>query len=92
MPYDFFTGALMVCCLVAGLFFLKFWRKTHDTLFRNFSLAFFMLAFERMVLGFLGSVNEPSQWVYLIRLTGFLLIIKAIISKNKESSKISGNT
>lgn len=92
MPYDFFTGALMVCCVVAGLFFLKFYKKTHDSLFRYFSLAFFILAFERVVLGFLGSENEPSQWVYLIRLTAFLLIIYAIISKNKESSRSAENT
>lgn len=92
MLYDFFTGALMICCLIAGLFFLKFWRKTHDTLFRSFSLAFFILTFERMVLAYLGSENEPSQWVYLIRLGAFLLIIFAIISKNKVSAKTSENT
>lgn len=92
MPYDFFTGALMVCCIVPGLFFLKFWRKTHDNLFRNFSLAFFILAFERIVLGFLGSEHEPSQWVYLIRLTAYLMIIYAIINKNKATPKTSGNT
>jgi hypothetical protein len=49
-------------------------------------MAFFLLAFERLVLGFLGSANEPSQWVYLIRLGAFLLIIYAIISKNKQSA------
>lgn len=91
MLYEFFTGALMICCLVAGLFFLKFWNKTHDNLFRLFALSFFLLAFERFVLGYIGSENEPSQYVYLIRLCAFLLIIYAIISKNKES-KTSGNT
>lgn len=85
MMYDFFSGALMVCCLVAGLFFLKFWKKTHDNLFRLFSLSFFLMAIERLVLGYVGSLNEPNELVYLIRLVAFILIIHAIIRKNKEA-------
>lgn len=88
MLYEVFSGALMVCCLVAGLFFLKFWKKTHDHLFRLLALSFFLLAIERMFLGFLGSGNEPSELVYLIRLVAFSLIIFAIIRKNKEGPEL----
>jgi Ca2+/Na+ antiporter len=86
MIYEVISGALMACCVVAGLFFLKFWRKTHDQLFIMFSFSFFLLAIERLVLGYLGSRNEPSPLVYLIRLGAFILIIFAIINKNKETS------
>lgn len=88
MFYEVLSGALMICCLVAGLFFLKFWKKTHDYLFRLFSLSFFLLAIERMVLGYLGSEDEPSELVYLIRLVAFSLIIYAIIRKNKTGNRI----
>lgn len=84
MLYELLSGALMVSCLVAGLFFFKFWKKTQDRLFVFFSLAFFLLATERLVLGYLGSNHEPSPLIYLIRLAGFLLIIFAIINKNRQ--------
>lgn len=86
MIYEVMSGALMICCLVAGLFFLKFWRKTNDRLFKLFAFSFFLLSFERLVLGYLGSKNEPSSLVYLIRLVAFILIIFAIINKNKEAN------
>jgi len=86
MLYEVFSGALMVCCLIAGLFFYKFWKKTNDKLFKLFSFSFFLLSFERLVLGYLGSRNEPSSLVYLIRLFAFVLIIYAIVDKNRSSS------
>lgn len=91
MMYEVFSGALMICCLVAGLFFLKFWKQTGDNLFKLFSFSFFILSFERLVLGYLGGKNEPSPLVYLIRLGAFIVIIYAIIQKNKESNN-AGNT
>lgn len=90
MMYEVFSGALMICCLVAGIFFLKFWRKTNDKLFMLFSFSFFLLSFERLVLGYLGSRNEPSPLIYLIRLAAFILIIYAIVDKNRSSN--AGNT
>lgn len=86
MMYEVFSGALMICCLVAGLFFLKFWRKTNDRLFMLFSFSFFLLSFERLVLGYLGSRNEPSPLIYLIRLAAFILIIYAIVDKNRSNN------
>lgn len=86
MLYEVYSGALMICCLVAGLFFLKFYRKTSDKLFKLFSISFFLLSFERLVLGYLGSRNEPSPLVYLIRLLAFLIIIYAIVDKNRSSN------
>lgn len=88
MMYELISGALMMACLVVGIFFNQFWRKTHDRLFLIFAWAFWMLSMERMVLGYIGSHNEPSPLIYLIRLSAFLLIVIAIVNKNRES----GNT
>lgn len=84
MVYELLSGALMLACFVAGLFFYKFWKKSHDRLFKFFSFAFFLLSLERLVLGYIGTNNEPSPFIYLIRLGAFLLIIFAIYNKNKE--------
>jgi Ca2+/Na+ antiporter len=86
MMYEVYSGALMISCLVAGLFFLKFWKKTGDKLFRLFSFAFFLLSSERLILGYLGGRNEPSPLLYLIRLSAFLIIIYAIYDKNRSSN------
>jgi uncharacterized membrane protein len=87
MTYNFYSGIMLMGCLAAGFFFLKFWRRTYDRLFYYFSISFFILAFERLVLAQLGIQNEISPLIYLIRLSAFLLIIFAIINKNKESKE-----
>ncbi len=86
MTYNFFSGIMFMGCLAAGFFFLKFWRKTNDKLFLWFASSFFLLCFERAVLSYLGVDSEPSPLVYLIRLSAFLLIIFAIVNKNKEKA------
>ena len=77
----------MMACLVTGMFFIRFWKKTYDRLFLIFSFAFFLLAIERVVLGFLGSRSEPTPEVYYIRLAAFVMILIAIIDKNRSSNK-----
>ena len=39
----FLTGAVTFGFFVASLFFLRFWRRTGDTLFMAFALAFALL-------------------------------------------------
>jgi hypothetical protein len=71
--------------LVAGLFFLRFWSRTRDPLFRSFAIAFWLLGLGQAVLA-LGSIPvEERSWVYLIRLAAFLLILFAIARKNRAA-------
>lgn len=84
--YELLSGALMMACLVAAFFFLEFWRRSRDKLFLMFSVAFFILSLERLVLGSLGTSHEPRPTIYLIRLTAFVIILIAIIHKNREKS------
>lgn len=87
MIYEILSGALMMACFVVGLFFLRFWKKSHDRLFFMFGIAFFLLAVERLVLGYVGVKNELGPSVYLIRLSAFIMILMAIIHKNRGSSE-----
>jgi low temperature requirement protein LtrA len=81
---QFLSGSTMMANLVIGIFFLKFWRKTHDRLFLIFALAFCILAFERVVLlRWGGRVEEVETWVYSVRLVAFLLIIGGVVDKNR---------
>jgi hypothetical protein len=81
----FLRGAIAMGNLVAGLFFLRFWRQTHDRLFLIFAAAFGLLSLGRVAVVLFGhDVSEArTSLVYLIRLVAFVLIIAAIVDKNR---------
>jgi hypothetical protein len=82
MAVAFYNGAAGVECLVAGLFFLRFWRRTRDGLFLAFAFAFWLLAANALLPSLLGRPAYSHSEVYLLRLAAFLLIILAIAGKN----------
>jgi amino acid transporter len=80
------SGAMVMAYLVAGLFFLRFWRDTRDRLFAIFAGAFWLLAVQRAVLTIAAHQgHEGAVWIYSLRLLAFLLILVAIIDKNRSS-------
>ena len=81
--YDFLSGFVSCGFVVAGLFFLRFWRRSHDTLFLWFAIAFWLLGASQSVLALGGIPVEERSSIYLIRLAAFLLILVAIVRKNR---------
>jgi hypothetical protein len=75
----FLSGLLVTGYCVIGLFFLRFWRQSRDSLFGWFASAFFLLAVQRVLI----AVWEPSLPLYFARLLAFVLILWAIIEKNR---------
>ena len=75
-------GAIAMASLVAGLFFLRFWRDTGDRLFLFFAISFLVEGVNRWALGMSGDPNEGRPLFYIVRLLSFLLIIIAIVQKN----------
>ena len=82
--FDFLSGAITLGFLVAGLFFLRFWRKTHDGLFLAFAVAFALLGFGQAVQALANIPQEERSYIYLIRLVAFLIILGAIFRKNRS--------
>lgn len=80
----FLYGAAAMGCAVAGLFFWHFWRQSVDRLFLTFALAFWMLALDRTVLGLFAFATEWREYVFLIRLVAFCLILYGIFDKNRR--------
>ncbi len=78
------AGAMVAAYAVAALFFLRFWRRTGDRLFSLFSLAFFLLAAQRLSLALWVGESEPALWPYVVRLLAFLVILGAIVEKNRS--------
>lgn len=77
------SGMLVGGYAVVGLFFLGFWRDTCDRLFGIFAGAFWLLALQRALLALMDHSRSDRVWLYGIRVTAFLLILFAIIDKNR---------
>jgi uncharacterized membrane protein len=80
---EFLSGIIFALSCVAGLFFLRFWRKTQDRFFAFFSAAFALMALHRIVLMGLRDGSEYVVGAYAIRLLAFVLILVAIVDKNR---------
>lgn len=84
---EFFAGAVTMSFVIAGVFFLRFWKKTADQLFLYFAIAFWLLAANQLTAAWLGVTDERTPYVYLLRVLAFGLIIWAIIGKNVSAAR-----
>jgi len=82
---EMLIGATAAFYLIIGLFFIRFWRSTHDRFFLFFALCFLIEAGNRILLGLLFDFREASPVYYLVRLMSYSFIIIAILDKNKRS-------
>ncbi len=78
-----FSGILLFGYFAIALFFLRFWTRTQDRLFAMFSAAFGLLAIQRLALTLSSQANEDLTYLYGVRLLAFVLILVAIIDKNR---------
>jgi hypothetical protein len=84
---SYLGGAVTLGYLVAGAFFLRFWRKTRDRLFFAFAFAFALLSVNQVFSTFLGAGDENVVYAYLLRVLGFILILAAIVDKNLSTRR-----
>lgn len=75
----FMSGGLFALSWVAGLFFLRYWKKSQDRFFAFFAGAFWLIALQRLLL-----LDPGTRFVaYCVRLLAFLVILFAIFDKNR---------
>jgi hypothetical protein len=79
-------GATSMASLTISLFFLRFWNRTGDRFFLFFSLSFLLEGLNRTLMGSVTAWSEVEPVVYLVRLLSFLLILVAIIDKNRKGA------
>lgn len=82
---QFLIGAIAMAAWVAGVFFLRFWRDTGDRLFFIFAIAFWLLGLTRLALIWMSPriPGEQDTSLYWVRFAAFLLILLAIVDKNR---------
>lgn len=89
-PASFFAGLATAAFLASALFFLKFYRASRDLFFLYFAWACVLLAAERILLLIVLPPNfinmrppEAQAWVYLVRMAAYIMIIWAVIQRNR---------
>lgn len=85
MMFHFLSGAVTMGFVVAGLFFLRFWKRTGDSLFASFAVAFWLLGLTQALLALSNVPIEERTGLYLLRLAAFALILVSIAIKNKRA-------
>ena len=84
----FISGVLTMACVVVALFFFQYWRTSRDRLFAYFAVAFGAMAFDWVGHAVLQTMANPGRFeIYVIRLFAFIVIIIAIIDKNRYSRR-----
>ena len=84
MANEFFSGVISMAYVVAALFFLRFWRDTHDRLFAYFTVAFGLLAFQRTLLSVILHRPGVELAIYALRALAFLVLAAGILDKNRR--------
>lgn len=80
---EFLLGAIAAGDLIAGLFFLRYWRVTGDRFFLFFAWSFALGALTRAILAMDVFTTENEPLIYLVRLASYVLILMGIVDKNR---------
>lgn len=81
---DALLGASVVAALAISVFFVRFHAETRDRFHLLFGAAFACLAVNRTLLIALGDDRETGAAIYLVRAAAFVLIIIAVVDKNRR--------
>lgn len=87
MIKGFLVGVIATSSIMAGIFFLKFWKRTRDFLFLAFAISFIIEGLDRASVMMLARSNEGSPWIYLVHLFAAGLLLFAILKKNYGTDK-----
>ena len=81
---DILSGVLVAEYATIALFFLRFWKSSRDRLFAMFAVAFAILAVQRLAIALTHELLEQQAPLYLLRLAAFVVIVVAIVDKNRR--------
>jgi hypothetical protein len=82
--HELISGATAMCLVVASIWFFQAWSDSNDRLFLLFSVAFLLMAGTQVYQAVAAAYREPGTVQYITRLISYLLILIAIIDKNRS--------
>jgi uncharacterized membrane protein len=80
---SFLLGGLSMGFLAIAMFFARFFARTRDRFFAIMAVAFVIMSINQLFLLVWGEDSEFHSWLYVIRLAAFVLILIAILDKNR---------
>lgn len=80
----FMWGAIAMACFAIGLVFLRYWKVSRDRFFLWFAAAFWTFMIGWVLRFAVPQVTDHTHFLYLPRLLGFVLILIAIVLKNRR--------
>lgn len=80
----FLNGVSAAAALGVAAYFYRIWHDIGDRLFLWFAIAFCMFAANWTAVALLRPPDEARFIAYLPRLGGFLMILGAVIEKNRR--------
>jgi hypothetical protein len=83
----FVWGMLTMASVVAALFFMHYWRTSRDRFFAYFSVAFAAMAVDWLGHVVVEMADPLRAEVYIARLIAFVIILIAIIDKNRQARR-----
>ena len=78
------SGGIATLSIIAGVFFLRYWRSSRDRFFLYFAASFLIEGVNRFVLYLTVGLQEDAPAYYMVRLIAYGLIVFAIVAKNRE--------
>jgi hypothetical protein len=84
---ELLLGGVVVGSVVAGLFFLRYWRSSGDRFFLFLMLSFWIEAGNRVDMALTHAWSEDAPVHYFIRLVSYGLILVAIWDKNRPDRR-----
>lgn len=83
MIQAFLNGVIATASVASGVFFLRYWRDSRDSLFMAFALAFLIEGLNRATVLLVDHPNEGTPRIYIVRCIAFLIILGGIANKNR---------
>jgi hypothetical protein len=79
----FLLGVLAMGDLIAGLFFVRYWKSARDRFFLYFAGSFGLGVICRFLLIYTTFNSESEPLVYSLRLLSYAIILVGIADKNR---------
>lgn len=81
---DFLHGAVAMAAFIAGLFFLRYWRTTRESLFLCFSIGFWLIAANWTIPSLAAGLET---YAHVLRFLGFAVIAYGVFAKNRSPAR-----
>lgn len=81
---EFLDGVAFAGFLGVAAWFVRAWLQSRDRLLLAFAIAFSIFAVNRVLLAATERADETQTAIYVLRAAGFVIIIAAVLDRNRS--------